>query len=106
MPMIIKNGVQYLGMDYVGANDAGWNLIGPVGSRIFSKRINFGSAFGVGTISVLTAVISVYMLDSSQGLRLDVKPVSIDVNGFTLQVCTWDNCQIKGLGVQWIAYTP
>jgi len=105
MALTMKSGVQYLGLDYCGANDTGWTLLGPMGSRLFTKQITYSSAFVTGTVAIGLSVMSVYMIGSDQGLKLDLKALAVTVVGFTLQVSTWDNCQIKGLGVQWLAYT-
>lgn len=103
--MNIRSGSVYCGNNYVGVNDTGWNLIGDVGVRIFLKVVTFSTPFTGSTPTVIPMLASIHQLSEGE-VKLDITATNVTVSGFTLQLVTWDDCQIKGVGANYIAYAP
>ena len=73
------------------------------GDRVAQIEITFATPFE----SKPEIVISVSSLDASKetNLRYSVKAIGVSRDGFTLQVKTWDDSKIFGIGGTWMAYT-
>lgn len=99
----IQSGLIYHGINYFGVTDLDWTLLGAIGPRQFKKTVTFPSAFtGVSPVTVQLSVASVFQL-STTGLRLDVQPLNVTKTTFDLQISTWDDCLLMGVGVAWTA---
>jgi hypothetical protein len=73
------------------------------GDRVAQIEITFATPFE----SKPEIAIAVSSLDASKdtNLRYSVKAIGVSRDGFTLQVKTWDDSKIFGIGGTWIAYT-
>jgi len=72
------------------------------GDRIAQIEITFPTPFD----SKPEIVIAVSSVDAAKetNLRYSAKAIGISRDGFTLQVKTWDDSKIFGIGGSWIAY--
>lgn len=72
------------------------------GDRVAQIEITFPKPFEAKP----EVVIAVSNLDASKetNIRFTFKAIGISRDGFTLQVKTWDDTKIHGIGGTWIAY--
>jgi hypothetical protein len=104
MAAFIQSGLRLCGnTGYFTATDTDWNLIGSTGLRVWAKNITFLTAFG-STPSVNPFLAGFSILQGSPH-KIHVGVASVTTTGFQLQVTTWDDCQIVGVSVGWIAFT-
>jgi len=72
------------------------------GDRVAQIEITFPKPFDAKP----EVVIAVSNIDASKetNLRFSFKTIGVSRDGFTLQVKTWDDSKIHGIGGSWIAY--
>ena len=73
------------------------------GDRMVQLEITFTKPFDVKP----EVIVSVNTLDADKGsnARFEVKTLGISRDGFTVQVRTWADSKIHGIGGSWIAYS-
>lgn len=100
-----QTGIVFCGLNYFTANDTNWNLMGSSGPRTFQKHVTFPTAFLTTPVFVYVAVQSFYIIEDGCTMKLSVgvNGSTITASGFDVQVYTWDQCQVAGCGVSWIA---
>lgn len=103
MAFAIQSGARYCGPYFYSARDTDWNLIGNSGNRTWATTITFATPFASAP-SVNPHIMAFHILNGSPQ-RLGVGVASITTTGFQLQINTWDDSQIAGVAVGWIAYT-
>jgi len=101
MAAFLQTGLRYCGNHYYTAADTDWNLIGTSGSRTWAVDIDFLTAFG-STPAVNIWLAGYHILEGAHKINLGV--ASVTTTGFQLQISTWDECQIAGVSVGWIAF--
>jgi hypothetical protein len=96
-----------LGVSHFGARDDDWNLLEGCGSRAYYRRVEFSRPFSRPpcvevSIKSLDAIASDCCSDPLN-TRVHVGACCVDHTCFWLEVTTWDNSKIWGIGVTWIA---
>lgn len=100
--MAFQAGERYCGTSYFGSSDDNWNLCtGSDGFRIWAADITFPTQFAV-VPSVAATIKSFHILAGDP--RIDVSTTVVSETGFTINIKTWGNTQIAGVGVQWFAW--
>jgi hypothetical protein len=99
--MGMQTGTKYVGLNYFGANDTGWNLMGTEGNRTFDKDISFPTEFGEVPVARVY-LTSFYLLGGEALINVHVKTVA--ATGITVRVQVWGDTQLAGCGIGWIAY--
>lgn len=71
------------------------------GDRVVQLEVNFPKPFDVKP----EVMVSVNFMDADRetNLRYEIKTVSVSRDGFLVQVKTWANTRILGIGGAWIA---
>lgn len=104
MALEARHGVTYSGINYFGATDSDWNLVGPQGYRVYNKPVVFSTPFSVEPQFVSIAVSSFFILENGGSLKINVEPLNVTEEGFDLVISTWDDCQVVGIGCSWTAF--
>jgi hypothetical protein len=102
MAAVLKSGSRECGPYFYSARDTTWNLMGNSGVRTWGVTITFSTAFA-STPSVNPYIMGFHMIDGTAH-KLSVGVTGVSTTGFTLQINTWDECQVAGVLVGWIAY--
>lgn len=102
MAAVIKSGTRYCGLNFYDANDTDWNLMGSSGNRTWAKTITFSSTF-TSLPSVNPFIISFHIVGGAT-YKLGVGVASVTTSNFQLQIHTWDDTQIAGVAIGYIAY--
>lgn len=102
MAAVIKSGTRYCGLNFYGAADTDWNLMGNSGVRTWATTITFSSAF-TSTPSVNPFIIGFHIVGGATH-KLGVGVASVTTTSFQLQINTWDDTQIAGVAVGYVAY--
>jgi hypothetical protein len=90
------------GVVSLGGTMTGWTLAEGEGERRFAMRVNFTGSFP--STPVVQTMFNFVDGTGPSGFRMDAKPLTVDPDGFTLQVRTWADSIVHGLRVVWIAY--
>lgn len=71
------------------------------GDRVVQMEVNFPKPFEIKP----EVLVSVNFLDADKetNLRYEIKTVSVSRDGFLVQVKTWGNTRINGIGGAWMA---
>jgi hypothetical protein len=100
---IIQSGVRYCGKYHFGADDNDWNLMGTTGDgRTWAVTVSFPDTFPEAP-SVNPFIVSFYILEGESS-RISVGVANVTASSFQLQIHTWGDTQVAGVGVGWIAY--
>lgn len=102
MAAFIQTGLRYCGNNYYTATDTDWNLLGTSGARTWATTISFLSTFG-STPAINIWLAGFHMLEGSAH-KINLGVASVTTTGFQLQISTWDECNIAGVSVGWIAF--
>jgi hypothetical protein len=104
MAAFIQSGMRLCGnTGYFTATDTDWNLTGSSGLRTWAKTVSFLSTFPSAP-SVNTFVTGFSILPCGAH-KLHVGVASVTTTSFQLQITTWDECQVIGVSVGWVAFT-
>jgi outer membrane protein OmpA-like peptidoglycan-associated protein len=80
---------------------ADYTLDKPGGDRVVQMEVNFPKPFDVKP----EVMVTVNFIDADKGAnnRFEVKTISVSRDGFTIQVKTWSDTKIYGIGGDWMA---
>ena len=97
----VQTGVRYCGRHFYDADDADWNLIGNSGDRTWATTITFDEAYT--TSPSVQAFIVFFNITGGATYKLGVGVSLVTEESFQIQIHTWDDTQIAGVGVGWLA---
>jgi hypothetical protein len=88
----------------VNRDTPGYTLDKNKGDRVMTVNVSFDNPFDVKP----DIVMGVTMLDANQktAVRYDITAMSISRDGFTIQIKTWSETEILGIGGYWLAVAP
>jgi hypothetical protein len=88
----------------VNRDTPGYTLDKNKGDRVMTVNVSFDNPFDVKP----DIVLGVTMLDANQktAVRYDITAMSISRDGFTIQIKTWSETEILGIGGYWLAVAP
>lgn len=94
-------GRTYMGVNFYGAYDEAYALVGQLGTRTFQKAVTFPTEFSA-VPGVLVYLSGIY--HSSGNLFINLTAESVATTGFLLQVKANGECQVPGISVTWMAF--
>lgn len=103
MALLIQTGTRYCGSHYYTATDTDWNLLGNSGVRTWAKTITYPIAFG--TAPSIQVFLSGFHVLQGASPKLNLAVANVTTTNFLLEINTYDDAQIAGVTVGWVAVT-
>lgn len=101
--MAIQSGGINIGSGgYFDTDSTNWNFLGTVGDRHYEETISFPTEFANAPIVVTT--LRGFHIQEGENSRLAIGVTGTTTTGFILNIDTWGDTSVVGLGVNWIAY--
>lgn len=99
-----QNTIIQAGTSYYDARSGGWNLNVGSGPRIFTTPpINFDSPFDQPPLCSISLNAEDIDHEHNARLRVQITPKSVTNTSFTVDIMTWDDSEIWGAGISWLA---
>ena len=103
MALLIQTGTRYCGPNYYTATDSNWNLLGNSGIRTWATTITFQANFA--TAPSIQVFVSGFHALRGYAPKFTLSVANVTISNFLLQINTFDDAQIAGVTVGWVAIT-
>lgn len=100
--MAIQSGGVNVGNGYFGTDSPDWNFLGTLGDRHYEQSVSFATEFA--NVPIVTVTLRGFHIQDGEDKRLAIGITGTTTTGFVLNLDTWGDTSVVGVGVSWIAY--